>query len=763
MGVYPSYKNTYVLLLGSGKFDRDPDLAPIPNVKTNIKELSEIFLDPKYMGIEESNLNVGIDLSLVDTKETLKRIAQLARFPNDALIVYYTGHGVYSNVSYAMHLTTADTDRQYVDENCLRIDNLRDIVKSSGAGVKILIIDSCFSGAVHELKSSMSSPESHLMATFKDTTGIYILSSSTEQEQSFFDSENPESPTKFTEKIIQIIKTGLPTNSPVITMNELYNEVDLLLKQETKKQTPGKTAQGKAENFPFVKNVMFIDHSKEWADTLAKNTKKAYQEFIQKFPNSAYAKEAQNLLQNLIDRPKWEKLAKEQNTSTLEEYVLQNPNSTILKSVNAKLRRLTERQDWLNALKEDSINGYKFYLSKHPRSKKAELTREYLKTLEQEEVILQAWKITKNQNSIAAYKAFKAKFPESLYTHAAEIQIDLLEQKEAAKQMRKENARKRKLKEKNKLWRFTTKAKLIKAILSLFKKDPNTKILTPAQKKKLEKLNTKKPTKKTVIQQNEVNQKPKQKPEQKPETNTKTATNTVGNVKKYAMLIAAGIGLLLLLIYVFKPNPLTELKENALRNLEMGQWDSAVYFAGMILEISPKDTLAIRIINTHNQQIEKYKNAYATDMKMVDSIMQANNHIRTKQYIDSLIGIYPSDSTLKALRVQIDTQNENLFYEYLRKADNLATREETYNDAKLYYAKAMGTGINNAVINQRLKTLNQEIDLKIENYLNQCQIFLNNLNVLSTACENAKKIYEKARRLNPNHKRVKEFSSKMNC
>jgi hypothetical protein len=62
-------KNKYiVLLIGASRYNSHK-YADIPNVETNIKLMKDLFMDPRYIGVNERNIIV----SLNEDSKTIER------------------------------------------------------------------------------------------------------------------------------------------------------------------------------------------------------------------------------------------------------------------------------------------------------------------------------------------------------------------------------------------------------------------------------------------------------------------------------------------------------------------------------------------------------------------------------------------------------------------------------------------------------------------------------------------------------------------
>jgi len=754
----PDYSKTFVALIGSGTFERDPSISPIPNVKANLHGLKEVMTDTRYMGIPEENITTILDQPLTRTKELLEDAKNNARYHENVLIVYYAGHGFHGPQTLQIHLTAADSKKDTIELNGLRLDYLRDLVQNSTAGLKILIIDSCHSGHIHHM-GIMSTLNSQIISAFNKIEGIYMISSAGENENATFDIDNPDKPTFFTEKLLEIVRFGIPNHKKFITLDEIYSEVIFRLKKDNRGHTPLKTSVVTAERFPFAKNVLYNSHSEIWEEVLAKKTKKAFKEFIAKYPESIYIDEAKVKLQELNDEAAFEEVKKAPKKYNIERFVETHPQSPFLDRAKKMLQEIEEEQDWNKALKLGTSHAYNMYLKKYPNGKFVELAYE----TSRDHFHMEVYSRIERQNTIAALKHYLHLYPDGLYRAQAENRIATLRnaiaEKKAAKKADAEKNKPRKLK----LERFSTKSKLKKAIQIHYKQNPKTKILSQKQKEKLDKLKNKNRTNKSTAAETIVN---KQKNHQtKILTNKKWHALPILSPEKvrYTLLIFGSMLLAFFMYIQFRPNQQKERRDQTIELMTRGEIDSAYALAKKILEEENEDTFALRIVHTVENVNKRKTSTYNADLNKLESLLKAEQYTKAQYNADSLLGIYPADKTITDLKILINKEISTLFSKWLAQADNLATNQETYAEAMTYYSKALNLNVNNAKIKQRIQYLNVEIDRAVSDYIYSCEMFLNNKFLGDKACLTAKVYWQKAYKLRPTNKKLIELKAKINC
>lgn len=243
--------NTMVLLIGVSKYIDDNSINAIPNVKKNISLLEDNFLKNKVLNITENNLTVSLNETKTEIERKLIKITREANNRNTTLIVYYSGHGIMSSQDFSLYLTATNTTTDYLETDGININRFREIIESSKASRKIVIIDACHSGAIH---NAMNVSSSQLQSELNKFEGTYVLTSSSEDKPSLYPVDKPKSPTYFTGELLNVLETGINNNNPYITLRDIYEQIESSFREKGNIPLPQQSSFQNADKIIFAVN-----------------------------------------------------------------------------------------------------------------------------------------------------------------------------------------------------------------------------------------------------------------------------------------------------------------------------------------------------------------------------------------------------------------------------------------------------------------------------------------------------------------------------
>lgn len=150
----------------------DESTRPLKYAEKDARKMGEILT--ALGGVPESNLQLLLSPDaerLADTLDTVERAVSKGGSETTELIFYYSGH--------------ADKEALLLGETRFPLDELSSRMETSGARVRIVIIDACYSGAIVRDKGGKRVPAFTLGLTDDaQTQGVAILTSSSEGERS---------------------------------------------------------------------------------------------------------------------------------------------------------------------------------------------------------------------------------------------------------------------------------------------------------------------------------------------------------------------------------------------------------------------------------------------------------------------------------------------------------------------------------------------------------------------------------------------------
>ena len=191
------------VLIGAGRYET---LSRLPSVRRSVTDLKRALVDPEIWGIPEDRITVVHDPA--SPGELTGPIYEAAELAEDALVVYYAGHGLL-DLNEQLHLTpTGMISGRW--ETALGFRRLRDILKDSGHGARrrILILDCCFSGRALEAGAMAGDGARVPRPRQVEIDGSYVLTSTTDTDTS--QAPPLETYTAFTGALIDVLNQGDP-------------------------------------------------------------------------------------------------------------------------------------------------------------------------------------------------------------------------------------------------------------------------------------------------------------------------------------------------------------------------------------------------------------------------------------------------------------------------------------------------------------------------------------------------------------------------
>jgi len=245
---------TKVLLIGVSEYVEDDTILDIPNIKQNIKLLKEVLLDENIMGIPKENITVSLNNTKKIIERKLIQASREAEDENYTLLVYYSGHGILSSENFKLYLTSKESSKSYLESDSININRFREIIANSRAASKVVILDACHSGQIH---NAMNDFTSTLNGEIKKFKGTYIMTSASEDKPSLFPHKNTNQPTYFTAKLIDVLKNGIDNGKPYISVRDIFNEIYNCFKKQEGLPLPQQSIFKDADSILISKNVKF--------------------------------------------------------------------------------------------------------------------------------------------------------------------------------------------------------------------------------------------------------------------------------------------------------------------------------------------------------------------------------------------------------------------------------------------------------------------------------------------------------------------------
>ena len=446
-------ENTYVLLIGASKYPYWR-VMDIPNVHVNLREVVSLLSDPFYWGIPTEKIKVIEDENIEDTNNGIQEFFDNITTPRATVILYYSGHGLQSVKAVDdLFLATLNIKEKTFEASSIKISELRRLFSECIAARKILLLDCCYAGKI--TKGFMSDDNSESIAKLNDFEGTYIMAASSEYERAKFDPEDPNSPTKFTGKLLEVIKNGIESDDEFCTLNSIYNQIRSSFLTQKDAPKPVQIGQNNIGNLPIFKNKKFVERipkdEQVWNKAIALNSIYAYNSFIDQFPESKYKKEAETRIQYLEDDEAWEKCCDKNTIWGYRNYLNNYNNHT--EEAKKKLRDLSligqEKVLWQSAVSENKIEAFKNYCDTYPNGIYIDEAIQHIKELNEKDAALilkkseekvkdeerqkqeefkekQFWKQVNTDDTINSYQQYIIDYPNGKYKDEAKEKLDKL-------------------------------------------------------------------------------------------------------------------------------------------------------------------------------------------------------------------------------------------------------------------------------------------------------------------------------------------------
>ncbi|GLY43299.1 hypothetical protein Amsp01_093220 [Amycolatopsis sp. NBRC 101858] len=189
-------------------------LAGVPAVAATVTDLATTLVD--RCGMTAGNVRVVLDPALpFGVGEAL---AEETRRAEDALLIYFCGHGLVS-LDGNLYLATAATDSRpgYLTHTAVAYAQVRDAVLESPARVKIVILDCCYSGRAFATLGDTAGPEATGLSRIH---GGYVLTAAGANEAAL--APPGDRHTAFGGALIRLLTEGDPDGPRELTLQHAY-------------------------------------------------------------------------------------------------------------------------------------------------------------------------------------------------------------------------------------------------------------------------------------------------------------------------------------------------------------------------------------------------------------------------------------------------------------------------------------------------------------------------------------------------------------
>ncbi|GAA2410586.1 hypothetical protein GCM10010191_19400 [Actinomadura vinacea] len=237
----PDPRRSRCVIIGISRYTH---LDELPAVAHNCTELLQVVTDPAIWGVPGDRCTMVRDPETPGAVENAVRAA--AHEAEAGLLVYHAGHGIHgpdgTGLQLALRGATADGR-----DHAIRWERLREIIDSSNAQRRLVILDCCHSGLADDETASSALPGDA-------PGGTYMLMATARHRPAF--APDDDGCTAFTAEILRVLNDGVPggdtASGRFLTPNTIYRRVREALKSTG--AVPAKQDPGHIGSLPFFRN-----------------------------------------------------------------------------------------------------------------------------------------------------------------------------------------------------------------------------------------------------------------------------------------------------------------------------------------------------------------------------------------------------------------------------------------------------------------------------------------------------------------------------
>jgi hypothetical protein len=192
-----------VVLIGSSHYNHG-DFWEIKQIQNNLRALRDLLTTEGRGGFKPEHCHLISNPSNVKLLDD--HLVDISREAEDVLLVYFSGHGLVDLGERELYLCMADTDPQRIYYTALAIRRIKAAFQQSGAQIKILVLDCCYSGRA--IREMMMSDDTSLIGHQIEVSGVYTLASAPAYDVSI--AEPDAEYTAFTGHLLSLLRDGIP-------------------------------------------------------------------------------------------------------------------------------------------------------------------------------------------------------------------------------------------------------------------------------------------------------------------------------------------------------------------------------------------------------------------------------------------------------------------------------------------------------------------------------------------------------------------------
>lgn len=245
---------TMAILVAMEDYKYLQDVSPCATNSMNA--IKELLMDKRFLGLNDENIISIHNKNNDDIHKTIVEALENPRFDKtETLIFYYIGHGIRElSKKKELYLTGINSKAKLITTSGIKYNEIKDLIENSHIQNRIIILDACHSGC-----GTLGFNNAPLGTEEIDIKGSFTLASCAAYEQSYFDKDKGS--ITFTATLLQVIKSGLSKNKPLIDLEYLYREVS----RRSSKSTPQRISNLNVSEYNIFYNPNYNHFEAEWA------------------------------------------------------------------------------------------------------------------------------------------------------------------------------------------------------------------------------------------------------------------------------------------------------------------------------------------------------------------------------------------------------------------------------------------------------------------------------------------------------------------
>lgn len=202
------------------------NLSALDAVRNNLADLADALSADTVWGLPPENCLVVPDPA--SATQLLDPLSNAARIATDTLLFYYAGHGLPHPTNSSLYLALPGSDRERMYTS-VQYEQVREVLRTSKARRRIVILDCCYSGRALESMGDASTA----LANEAAAEGTFVLAAAAENAIAL--SPAGWRNTAFTTELLHIIHNGVEDAGPLLNLDCIY---DYLNESLTAKSLP---------------------------------------------------------------------------------------------------------------------------------------------------------------------------------------------------------------------------------------------------------------------------------------------------------------------------------------------------------------------------------------------------------------------------------------------------------------------------------------------------------------------------------------------